>query len=87
MTACGKLIHKSRLKKNLSQADLAKELGWNTAQFVSNIERGLAEVPPKYVKKISKVLSLDPSELLKSIIVDKTRKIIHAAGLTNVRAS
>lgn len=87
ITACSELMREGRTKKGLSQIEVAKKLGLESAQFISNIERGCADIPPMYVKKLSKVIGADTSEILRAIIVDKTREIIHKAGLSHVKAS
>jgi len=43
-----------RKKKKLSQCQLAKELGYGSGQFVSNIEREVSSFPIKKLKIIKK---------------------------------
>lgn len=49
-----KIIQGLRAEVGLSQADLAKKLGYASPQFISNIERGLCGVPIDKIKIIDK---------------------------------
>lgn len=63
--------------KNYSQSDLSLLLGYKNGQFISNVERGLCNVPLKMMKKISEVLDINPDELKSAILKD------HEETLTN----
>jgi len=63
--------------KNYSQSDLSLMLGYKNGQFISNVERGLCNVPLKMMKKISDVLEIDPTEIKTAILKD------HEETLTN----
>jgi transcriptional regulator with XRE-family HTH domain len=54
----GRLLRRVRKAKGFTQKELASILGWDTLQFVSNIERGLSGIPPERVHRISKYLLL-----------------------------
>ena len=56
--------------KNYSQSDLSLLLGYKNGQFISNVERGLCNVPLKMMKKISEVLEINPDELKAAILKD-----------------
>ena len=56
--------------KNYSQSDLSLLLGYKNGQFISNVERGLCNVPLKMMKKISEVLDIDGNELKAAILKD-----------------
>lgn len=73
------LIRSKRIghSKNYSQSDLSLLLGYKNGQFISNVERGLCNVPLKMMKKISEVLDINPDELKASILKD------HEETLTN----
>jgi hypothetical protein len=51
--------------------------GYKNGQFISNVERGLCNVPLKMMKKISEVLDISPEELKAAILKD------HEETLTN----
>lgn len=63
--------------KNYSQSDLSLLLGYKNGQFISNVERGLCNVPLKMMKKISEVLDISAEEIKSSILKD------HEETLTN----
>ncbi len=67
-----KLIRTKRINhpKNLSQSELSQMLGYKNGQFISNVERGLCNVPLKMLKKISDVLEIDHGELKQAILKD-----------------
>ena len=63
-----KLIKSVRLKAGLTQLEFATLLGFDSAQFVSNMERGTSAIPAKRAKKIKSLVSKD--QLLKAYIDD-----------------
>lgn len=48
---------------SLTQADLAKALGYDNAQIISNIERGVSAIPQKRIKDFAHHLKCEPMEL------------------------
>ena len=60
----GENLRKLRLKKNLSQGDLAKALDVDRA-YISNIENGRMNPTLSTLEKISGALGISSSELLK----------------------
>lgn len=65
----GSFIKEKRLKKSLSQAELAEKLGYASPQFVSDWERGVSSPPIKKLPEISKVLSVNINTLF-DLLVD-----------------
>lgn len=67
-----KLIRTKRINhpKNYSQSELSQMLGYKNGQFISNVERGLCNVPLKMLKKISDVLDIHHDELKQAILKD-----------------
>ena len=70
-----KLIREKRLKKKLTQGQLGAMLGYPSAQFVSNIERGLCGYPAKKVGKLVKLLDVLPEEIKAAMIKDYSGKL------------
>ena len=50
----GQILADARNRVGLTQKDLAKKLGYSSAQFISNVERGLCLVPKSQLKKLEK---------------------------------
>jgi len=60
----GKFLHDRRVKAGLTQWDVAKSLGWTTAQFVSNFERGVALPPLETLPKLSELFGVSGKEFI-----------------------
>jgi transcriptional regulator with XRE-family HTH domain len=61
------LIRSYRNQVGLTQAEVAAELGYETAQFISNWERNLA-IPPTYAwRTLARVLRIPPNEVIKAL--------------------
>ena len=52
-----------RNKVNLSQDEVAKQLGYNSPQFISNFERGLCMVPLNKIAKLIKLYKMNAEEV------------------------
>lgn len=65
-----KLMKTARKRVGLSQGDLAEKLGFDSGQFISNIERGICALPPKYFKIASEVLDIYIDDLADRYIDD-----------------
>jgi len=59
----GKRLRAFRLRKDLSQVELAKVLGTKQAN-VSDIERGIRGVTVQQLVKVARVLGITPNEIL-----------------------
>jgi transcriptional regulator with XRE-family HTH domain len=60
----GKKVREIRLKKKMSQADVAKIFGVHPT-YISGIERGLRNPSLLTMEKIAKAMGVSTSELLK----------------------
>jgi transcriptional regulator with XRE-family HTH domain len=58
----------SREKVGLTQADVARSLGYSTAQFVSNWERGLSYPPLKSLRTLAKIYKVNIDDLFNAIL-------------------
>lgn len=65
------VIRDRREELGLSQMDLARALKLKSPQFISNIERGLVNIPLKKIDQFCKVLQLDYRFLLKLVHEEK----------------
>lgn len=61
----GRLIKEYRVKKNLTQLDLSLKLGYDTPQFVSILERGMAKVPLNVVGQLIVLLGIPEKKITK----------------------
>lgn len=73
----GARIQEIRLKKEMTQEDLAEKAGIGSAQQISNIERGLAGFSVSRLKKICKTLDIEADYLLFGITPSNTETILH----------
>jgi transcriptional regulator with XRE-family HTH domain len=68
----GKYLQDKRLKANLTQYEVAKKLGYLTAQYISNIERGIALPPTKSLKKFISLYSIPEEEFFELMLKAQT---------------
>ena len=59
----GQLFRGARIKRNLTQAELAKQFNYTSPQFCSNWERGLVVPPTNILPKLCKLLKVDTKEV------------------------
>lgn len=74
MTETGALIRLMREKKELTQSAVAKELGF-TNVFLHRIERGQADLPPKYAEQMAKILGLEKDDIIKAMKRDMSNRL------------
>jgi len=67
-----------RVTAKLTQKQVANEFGYTTAQFVSNWERGLVDVPLSTLKKLSKLCNVSVRRV-KVLWLDKQSAIFDRA--------
>lgn len=54
-TKLGKNLKDCRNKAGLTQKNVADRLGYSSAQFISNFERGIAAPPVKRIRVLAKI--------------------------------
>ena len=59
-----KIVKEIRLRKNMSQGDLAKILGVHST-YISGIERGVRNMALKNIEKLANALGVSVNDLLK----------------------
>jgi transcriptional regulator with XRE-family HTH domain len=57
-----------RVDAGLSQAQVAKAIGWEYFTMVSQVERGLTRVPPELLGKYAGVVQADRQEFTKTLL-------------------
>lgn len=64
----GALIREYRVKKNLTQLNLAEKLGYDSTQFVSLFERGLSKVPHNVLGQLIVLLGIPEKKVLDTLM-------------------
>ena len=65
-----KLVHDSRIKKGLSQPDLANLLGYLNGQMISNVERAICSIPWGRIVKLSELIDVPPVIIIEAMVND-----------------
>jgi transcriptional regulator with XRE-family HTH domain len=63
----GELIRKQRERCNLTQKDVADALELTSAQFVSNIERGIAFPPIESIPALARVFNMPARKIVEEL--------------------
>ena len=81
-----KLIKAKRLghPRGYSQSELSHLLGYKNGQFISNVERGLCNVPLKMLRRVSEVLGVPKEDLKKAILDDHEKTLDNYLNLGEV---
>jgi len=64
----GALIKEHRVRKNLTQLNLAEKLGYDSTQFVSLFERGLSKVPHNVLGQLIVILGIPEKKVLDTLM-------------------
>ncbi|MEE2743021.1 MAG: helix-turn-helix transcriptional regulator [Bdellovibrionota bacterium] len=81
-----KLIKAKRLAhpKGYSQSELSHLLGYKNGQFISNVERGLCNIPLKMLRRVSEVLGVPKEDLKKAILDDHGKTLENYLNIRKV---
>lgn len=71
----GAYLAAARRKRGLTQKELSDHLGYSSAQFISNFERGIATPPLKKLPKIIKKLNLDTKEVVNFMMQERRKEL------------
>jgi len=74
----GDYLKEKRIKANLSQAEVADELGYSSPQFVSNFERGLCTPPLSALKQMLQLYNISKREMVE-LLLRQERKHLELA--------
>lgn len=77
----GKKMRLLRQRAKLTQTKVADELNLESTQFISNIERGLAVLPAKFVKQVAEVYGESALKIAKMATRAKSEVYIKNAGI------
>lgn len=96
--ALSEFLKEKRTVVGLSQKDVADKLGYSSAQFISNWERGLSSPPMHTLKKLAEMYNVNVDEMfdvilestLEQVRVDlqkkfynHTKKVVNGTSQTN----
>lgn len=77
ITLLSDFLREKRIQANLSQMDVAKKLGYTSAQFVSNWERGLSNPPIATLRRLSEIYRIPPDDLYEIILRNMISQVTH----------
>lgn len=69
--ALSEFLKEKRTHAGLSQKDVADKLGYSSAQFISNWERGLSSPPIHTLRKLAEMYSVNVDEMF-DVILEST---------------
>ncbi len=72
-TKVGEFLREARERAGLTQREVSVSLGYSSAQFISNFERGIAVPPIKKLKLLQKAYRMDIDRLI-TLIIDSERE-------------
>lgn len=67
-------LRDARIQAGLSQKDVSDKLGYSSAQFVSNWERGLATPPGRTLRKLSQIYKIKADELYSILLAETLQR-------------
>jgi transcriptional regulator with XRE-family HTH domain len=86
----GNLIRDYRTKKGWTQAELARELGYDSPQFISLLERDQSKAPLYVLGQLIVLLGIPEGEIVESLVthyqeelraqINKGKKLASARG-------
>lgn len=79
----GAYLKNQREKRGLTQSEVASKLGYGSPQFISNIERGISNVPLKSLKVIIDLYQIQPQEVIDILIQERRSILEKQLGLLN----
>lgn len=80
-------LKNARIKAGLTQNEVSKALGYSSAQFVSNWERGLSQPPYDCLYDLVTILKCDAKELMVALLDEQERLISDHLHLRKRRSS
>ena len=65
-----RVVAAAREQSGLSQAEICKELGWVSGQFMSNVERGISSIPPEKFRTFAQLTGISVLSLQEAHMAD-----------------
>lgn len=63
-----KVVKEFRIKKGMTQLELSEKLGYETPQFISIMERGLAKIPLNVIGQLVVILEVPEKKITRLLI-------------------
>lgn len=76
----GTYLRTVREKAGLSQLDLSEAMGLKSAQYLSNIERGVSSLSKAMIPVVAKILKVDAEDIVNVILKDIKEKYLKGLG-------
>lgn len=64
----GEFLKDERAKSGFTQAEVAEKMGYETAQFLSNIERGKSAIPYEFIRKVIKIYGVSETVVVQYLV-------------------
>jgi transcriptional regulator with XRE-family HTH domain len=74
----GQYLQEMRTKAKLTQREVSLELGYSSAQFISNFERGISSPPLKKLRELIRMYKM-PVEKVMGLVLEGEREVLVAA--------
>lgn len=75
MNTFGQYLKEKREHTGMSQTTLAKKMGWSGPQFVSNLERGRANIPVRSLTRFCKLIKITPQKAVEAHITKYAKEL------------
>lgn len=85
-TALGRYLQEMRRRAKLTQREVSLDLGYSSAQFISNFESGIASPPLSKLPRLVELYQI-PVERLISLILEGEKESIQSVLRPNFRGS
>jgi transcriptional regulator with XRE-family HTH domain len=79
-TELGSYLQARRLHAGLTQRDVQLKLGYSSAQFISNFERGISAPPLSKLKVLAKLYRLNLDKVIELILAGEEKNILEELG-------
>lgn len=79
-----KLVKEQIKKAGLTQHQISMKMGYETSQFISNISRGVASLPPGKFKQFSKFTNTPLKILMDAYLADERVRVMKSAGIRDL---
>lgn len=76
--ALGAYLQEMRIKANMTQREVSIALGYSSAQFISNFERGISSPPLKKLKELIRLYRM-PVDKVMNLVLEGEREVLVAA--------